>query len=173
VDLTTWREFFDEPTNSLRSAEVAKEYERLWGEAQVPVPVEGATDSLEREASRQEAFGLEEILKSYYARPTALKPVRRIGTVAFLARDPTVVAITRLRAQYRCEIEGCNNHQFIGQDGNPYVETHHLQMLAEGGVDRIENTAAVCAVHHRELHHGKQRDVLTQQLKEKRLHQSI
>jgi hypothetical protein len=45
------------------------------------------------------------------------------------------------------------------------METHHLLPLAEGGADVIENTACLRAVHHREIHCGKNRAALTEALR--------
>ena len=94
---------------------------------------------------------------------------QRVGAATSFARDPRVIAITRLRANFLCELEGCLNHVFMGADGKPYVETHHLTMLSEGGADVPENTVAICAIHHRELHHGRQKAAMKEALQKRRL----
>ena len=40
--------------------------------------------------------------------------------------------------------------------------------LADGGPDILENTVAVCPTHHRLLHHGKDRQLIVNQLTQKR-----
>ena len=47
----------------------------------------------------------------------------------------------------------------------PYLESHHIATLAEGGPDTPENTAALCANCHRELHYGAERRAKTARLR--------
>ncbi|MBC8673865.1 HNH endonuclease [Aeromonas hydrophila] len=39
-------------------------------------------------------------------------------------------------------------------DGTPYLEVHHIQPLANGGEDTIQNTMALCPNCHRKRHFG-------------------
>ncbi len=39
-------------------------------------------------------------------------------------------------------------------DGEPYIEAHHLIPLGEGGADRPENLIVVCPMLHRMLHYA-------------------
>lgn len=49
--------------------------------------------------------------------------------------------------------ERCNKHApFTGLDGTPFLETHHIRSLAEGGPDIVENVVALCPNCHRECH---------------------
>lgn len=41
---------------------------------------------------------------------------------------------------------------FTGLDGLPFLETHHIHTLAEGGPDVVENVVALCPNCHRECH---------------------
>ena len=38
------------------------------------------------------------------------------------------------------------------KNGEPYLETHHIVWLSEGGEDSIENTVALCPNCHRKMH---------------------
>ena len=49
-------------------------------------------------------------------------------------------------------------------DGRLYVETHHVQPLAEQGSDRVWNVVAFCPTHHREAHYGSRRAQMKAQL---------
>lgn len=165
TDEAAWNEFYDGQANAMASDALDREYQRLWGDAETPALADTARAAIEEEANRLEQRSLKELLDGFNAtRKSSEKPARHTGTVASYARDPRVVAITRRRADFKCEVPGCANHQFIGSKGKPYIETHHLQMLADGGADVPENTVAVCAIHHRELHHGRHRRSLTDQL---------
>jgi 5-methylcytosine-specific restriction protein A len=46
----------------------------------------------------------------------------------------------------------------------PFLESHHLIFLCDGGPDTPDNTAAVCPNCHRNLHHGIDRVDLRTQL---------
>lgn len=41
---------------------------------------------------------------------------------------------------------------FARKDGTPYLETHHIKWLSEGGEDSIENTIALCPNCHKKMH---------------------
>jgi 5-methylcytosine-specific restriction endonuclease McrA len=76
------------------------------------------------------------------------------GTQYF--RDPKVRAWTLQRAQGHCEL-CAQPAPFVDEYQDPYLESHHITMLAEGGADTPENTAALCPTCHRELHFGAER----------------
>ena len=41
---------------------------------------------------------------------------------------------------------------FIDKNGVPFLETHHIKWLSEGGDDSIQNTVALCPNCHRKMH---------------------
>jgi len=44
---------------------------------------------------------------------------------------------------------------FVGkQNGEPFLETHHILALADGGKDIIDNVVALCPNCHRKRHYG-------------------
>ena len=69
-------------------------------------------------------------------------------------RNPDVVAEVLTRAAGICE--ECNNPAPFrrARDNSPYLEVHHIQMLADGGEDTVENAIAVCPNCHKKLHYG-------------------
>jgi 5-methylcytosine-specific restriction protein A len=59
--------------------------------------------------------------------------------------------LTKRRAQGVCEL--CSEAApFKDSKDQPYLETHHIKWLAEGGEDSIENTVALCPNCHRKMH---------------------
>jgi len=56
---------------------------------------------------------------------------------------------------------------FMREDGEPFLEVHHLYRVSDGGVDDPENVIAVCPNCHREVHHGQHGDELNERLIEK------
>ena len=91
-------------------------------------------------------------------------PKRVEGMSNVFYRSPWVRAWSIQRAGCTCELcEG--NAPFLRQSGRPYLESHHVVPLSEGGGDTPENTAAVCPNCHRELHHGRDRTTKREKLR--------
>jgi 5-methylcytosine-specific restriction protein A len=82
------------------------------------------------------------------ANPTTVptSPGRRI------IRDAMVRQYVLSRAEGKCEF--CNSLGFLQVGGRRYLECHHIENLAEGGADTIDNVIAVCANDHRAAHFG-------------------
>ncbi len=85
------------------------------------------------------------------ATKTNSKPETYTGSVTQYQRSPYVVEYTKRRAQGCCELCGCKA-PFLDKLGNPYLETHNIDWLSEGGEDTIENTAALCPNCHKKMH---------------------
>jgi hypothetical protein len=81
---------------------------------------------------------------------------------AAYARSPAIRAAVMKRAKGKCEF--CGEPGFMGIDGAPYLECHHIVALANDGVDRMINVIAICANHHREAHFGKQHDEIEKRM---------
>jgi len=70
---------------------------------------------------------------------------------SYYERDPWVKEYTLRRANGICQL--CNlPAPFNKKNGDPYLETHHVIWLAEGGDDSIENTVSLCPNCHRKMH---------------------
>lgn len=66
-------------------------------------------------------------------------------------RDQELSNLIKLARGEACQICG---YYFVGSDGKRYVECHHLEHLANDGLDCSKNIVVVCANHHRQLHYG-------------------
>jgi len=72
-------------------------------------------------------------------------------------RDPAVKAWVLQAANGRCE--GCDSQApFVGNDGLPYLEVHHVMPLASHGSDTTTNAVALCPNCHRRCHSSIDRD---------------
>ncbi|MBR2524767.1 MAG: HNH endonuclease [Clostridiales bacterium] len=78
-------------------------------------------------------------------------PTRREVTTQQYKRDPYIAELAKQNANGICQLCGMDA-PFITAQGKPYLETHHIKWLSEGGSDTIENTVAVCPNCHRKLH---------------------
>ena len=74
-------------------------------------------------------------------------------------RDPAVVNWVLARAKGSCE-SCAEPAPFMTDNGEPYLEVHHIKQLAHGGSDRVSNTVALCPNCHRQFHFGKDKDSL-------------
>lgn len=62
-----------------------------------------------------------------------------------------VSELAKRRAEGVCQL--CEEPApFIDKKGEPYLETHHIEWLSQGGQDNIENTVALCPNCHRKMH---------------------
>ena len=96
-------------------------------------------------------------------------PSVQYRTIKQRDRIPTVSAVAKLRAGFKCEIQGCDYDPFIGLYNIPYMEVHHIERLADGGEDTLKNVACICPNHHRENHFGSNREELWEMLLRKRV----
>jgi 5-methylcytosine-specific restriction protein A len=85
------------------------------------------------------------------------------ATVTQYKRDSLVKAWILQCADGICE---CCQHpaSFLGSDGYPYLEVHHVRHMADGGTDTVSNTVALCPNCHREIHYGINSKVLIEKL---------
>lgn len=66
-------------------------------------------------------------------------------------RDRYVSEYAKRRAKGICQL--CNNPApFVDSEGKPFLETHHIVRLADGGSDSVDNTVALCPNCHRKMH---------------------
>ena len=137
------------------SATVATQIEELVAEieGQVIAPTVAFDIAVREDVKRQK-------LPQPVGSPT---PNAYTSSVTQYQRDPSVKAWVLKQANGICE---CCNKQapFLGADGLPYLEAHHVRKLAEKGADTTSNVVAVCPNCHRELHYGEQAKELVSKL---------
>ena len=81
----------------------------------------------------------------------AKKPeAKSIETVVYY-RDPYLKEMVKRIAEGKCQYCG-NDAPFIDNNGQPYLEEHHVKRLADGGSDTIDNVVAICPNCHRRVH---------------------
>lgn len=101
----------------------------------------------------EQAFKL--LGKGRIVKPNGTLPVRVKREIETFARDLKVVAYVLQRAEGKCEC--CEKDAPFKRPGNgqPFLEVHHIDLLADGGKDSAENAIAVCPNCHRFLHFGE------------------
>ena len=79
------------------------------------------------------------------------RPTSSVTASVVYARDPAVAELAKRRAGGRCDL--CRQPApFMNASDQPYLESHHIEWLARGGADRLENTVALCPNCHRKMH---------------------
>jgi predicted HNH restriction endonuclease len=167
VDRSVWAEFFNERGQTIDQNAVSDEFQRLWPQYWLEPTLELQQERLEKAVEEAKA-GLEVLEARIRASRRPSNPQSGTTTTTVFNRDPNIIAYAKGRAGFRCEVPGCAVPLFLKPDGEPYVEVHHIHMLADGGEDTIDNVACLCPSHHREIHFGIRRSELEAALSELR-----
>ena len=78
-------------------------------------------------------------------------PEPRTTTITRYSRDPYISVYAKERAHGICQL--CNKEApFKNSRNEPYLETHHIIWLAQGGSDSTDNVVALCPNCHRKMH---------------------
>lgn len=81
----------------------------------------------------------------------SLNPSSRRTISQTYERNPYVTEYAKRRAKGICEL--CEQEApFKTKQNEPYLETHHIEWLSNGGADTIENTVALCPNCHKKMH---------------------
>jgi len=126
--------------------------------SRTPDPVYTAIDDyyreqeqMEKEVKKLSIHDLEERIKNANC---CIESSRSSVTVLKFERNPYIVEYAKRKANGIC----CDCKQpapFISKlTKEPFLETHHIVPLAQGGADTIENTVALCPNCHRKRHYG-------------------
>lgn len=81
----------------------------------------------------------------------SLKTNKTTHPVSTFTHSKKVNEVTKKRANGICQLCG-QPAPFLDREGNPYLETHHIIWLSNGGEDSTSNTAALCPNCHRKMH---------------------
>ena len=79
-------------------------------------------------------------------------PKRTVTTVETYERKTFIRDCVLRMANGVCQLCG-KEAPFRKKDGTPYLESHHIIWLKDGGADSLENTVALCPNCHRKMHH--------------------
>lgn len=87
------------------------------------------------------------------------KPKRISSSNGGFERDARVIKYVLDQAAGICEV--CDQvSPFKKDNGEPFLEVHHVKRLADYGPDFVTNAVAACPNCHRELHFGVNREAL-------------
>lgn len=122
---------------------------------------------IERLISEAEGQVISYESKKILPKPGGIKePEKTYSNVTNYARDPKVKAWVLKEARGRCEC--CSTDApFTTAEGEPFLEVHHLRLLADGGSDTVSNAVALCPNCHREMHYGINKTTLVSSMYKK------
>lgn len=87
----------------------------------------------------------------------SLSPKWEAKSIKSFVRDPAIKAWVLRASNGICE--GCQSPaHFVGRDGLPYLEVHHVMPLSKHGSDRITNAVALCPNCHTRCHYSVDQD---------------
>ena len=125
--------------------------------SELPVQLEGALEASIRKAKEKPKVELQE--SAFGGGPSKQRQV----TTTARDRNPNVIVFVLLRADGYCE--GCGNPApFQKPNGDPYLEVHHVEALADDGPDSADNAVAICPNCHRRAHHSADKLAFKKQL---------
>lgn len=79
------------------------------------------------------------------------KNIRKISTVVeSYSRNSTLSELVKKIAAGKCQL--CKNDAPFYVESIPYLESHHVKWLSNGGTDTIDNMVALCPNCHRKMH---------------------
>ena len=78
-------------------------------------------------------------------------PNKREYLIETYARNKGWVKQAKERLGLYCLYQKCSN-SFIKENGEPYIEVHHIIPLCNDGEDGVWNLSVLCAHHHRMAH---------------------
>jgi 5-methylcytosine-specific restriction protein A len=101
----------------------------------------------ETEIKKKDSNEIKSLLEKYKPKPAS----KRLVSSIFYERNSILKEFVKRRASGKCELCG-ENAPFLDNNGNPFLEVHHIVWLSRNGVDSIENTVALCPNCHRKMH---------------------
>lgn len=89
-----------------------------------------------------------------------IQPSKRKITTEVYERNSYISEYAKRHAKGKCQL--CKSPApFRNKLGQPFLETHHIVWLSQGGADTIDNTVALCPNCHRKMHNlNFKKDVL-------------
>lgn len=105
---------------------------------------------IEDQAKKVKRLSDEELEAKAKERSSSKVANRRVISKTYV-RDASIAENSKRRAKGICQL--CREPApFNDKDGEPYLESHHIIWLANGGADSVENTVALCPNCHRKMH---------------------
>lgn len=114
------------------------------------ISVETIEQTSQKKQRKYKKKSIEQLMADAHATAQTHVSYRNTKTKYFIRSDAIAQLAKRL-ANGICQL--CEQPApFKDQNGDPYLETHHIEWLAHGGPDTVENTVALCPNCHKKMH---------------------
>lgn len=111
--------------------------------------LESYNKKLEEEVKKKQNLSLAELKKRAGKNK---KPKKKTVSTPHFERDVYVVVYVLKAAKGKCDLCSKNAPFKKKKTNEPYLECHHVKLLAKGGEDIIDNAVALCPNCHRKMH---------------------
>lgn len=116
-----------------------------------PVSTEGKTElEVEMDVEEQLANQLSPEKLAQHVANSQPKKSQKTESVVYY-RSPYIKEMVKQFADGKCQMCG-EDAPFYDASQKPYLEEHHVQRLADGGKDSMDNVVAICPNCHRKIH---------------------
>jgi 5-methylcytosine-specific restriction protein A len=105
---------------------------------------------------------LEELRKAVLTTYTSSASIKQKCETAFYRSEALKLYVVK-RSKGKCE--GCGREAPFQTKKGPFLESHHLHRLADGGPDHPENVVALCPNCHRQAHYATDAKIYNEKLK--------
>lgn len=100
--------------------------------------------------AKAQAMSLSALAAAAKANSTKKPGTRKVKSTQ-IVRDPFISEYVKRLAGGKCEL--CRQPApFKDSKGNPYLESHHIKWLSNGGSDSVDNAVALCPNCHKKMH---------------------
>lgn len=90
------------------------------------------------------------LLKSKENTTKLINESSTVSTIIY-NRDSNITQYVKILSNGKCQL--CESPApFKDQQGKPFLESHHIDWLSNGGKDTIQNSIALCSNCHRKMH---------------------
>ena len=115
------------------------------------IPYSVSEKSMEYEKYQEEMLSKKDTIDIYKQVKHLNKISKRSHISTQYMRNPEISLLVKRLANGYCDL--CKESApFIDKEGTPFLECHHIEWLAHGGEDSLENTIALCPNCHRKMH---------------------
>lgn len=123
---------------------------RLLGTSTEALPKVGEIESMARERQRSMRRKTVAELLALAATGGAENPGKRSVIAVQYQRNDAITVLVKRLANGICDL--CEKPAPFNTSEGPYLECHHVQRLADGGPDALQNVVALCPNCHRRMH---------------------
>jgi len=114
-----------------------------------PIEIEMLKKIEEKRSQKIKKLSNEELKRG--AQQGRKNPGKRKSLIINYNRNQYVIEYAKRIAAGKCQLCG-NKAPFKNKKGEPYLEVHHINPLAQGGEDTLKNVVALCPNCHRKMH---------------------